>query len=133
MVAARAHPEAPLFAFRVSGRALDFYAGRVARTTREPEPIVAAAAAETVWVYTNPARARELAARGLEGRIEIEGRFEGFPVSRLTIEFLDPATRADAVSERVLLRVVPPESGPAGASAQPATAPGSDQESSSGM
>lgn len=95
-----------VFALESGGRAMDFYSGRVLE--QAPSPHLWAERDfldQPAWIY--------LDGKGLE-EIERAGyspvtvrQFQDFRVARLSLKFLNPATRPDAVRERFLLRVGP--------------------------
>lgn len=96
-------PNDRLFGYRVGGRAMDFYAGRVLG----PLPTLTHAREELArgpyLVYTDAEGVGDL--HHLDARLDTLGVFPQFRVNRLTLPFLNPATRDGVVSKRYLVRM----------------------------
>ncbi|MDX1577990.1 MAG: glycosyltransferase family 39 protein, partial [Gemmatimonadota bacterium] len=105
LIAERDPEPGALVTFRRGGHALDFHARETAvfagdidelrRIVRETRGTVWGLAGEATW---REVRSSELAA-------EAVADFRSFPISKLTVRFLDPATRDDATSRRILFRI----------------------------
>jgi 4-amino-4-deoxy-L-arabinose transferase-like glycosyltransferase len=96
-------PNDRLYGHRIGGRALDFYGGRVAAPLKDLTYAQDILPQGPYLVYTDGEGVGEL--HRIEARIDTLGVFPQFRVNRLTLPFLNPATRAGVVSKRYLLRV----------------------------
>lgn len=88
------------FGFATGGRALDFYAGRIVPWMVDATSAIEAINEGTV-VYANQARRDDLIKRGHIPEQEV--MFENFEVQRLTLRFLNPKTREQAVKMNYLM------------------------------
>ena len=88
------------FGFATGGRALDFYAGRIVPWVDDATSAIEAIDAGTV-VYAGQKRRDDLIGRGYPPEREIV--LENFEVQRLTVQFLNPKTRDQAVKKNYLM------------------------------
>lgn len=89
-----------LIGFATGGRALDFYAGGVVRWMNDAASAIAAIDTGTV-VYASQRFRDDLIERGYEPRSEMV--FDNFEVQKLTIQFLNPQTRENALKKNYLM------------------------------
>ena len=98
-----------VYAYGKAGRAMDFYSGQVMEWAPDPHNWEAEnfmqTGAEPVWIYLSE-KDMELF-RQTGHPIEVVEEFEHFRVARLSLKFINPATRADAVGRRYLIRLGP--------------------------
>ena len=88
------------FGFATGGRALDFYAGRIVPWMVDATSAIEAIDEGTV-VYANQVRRDDLIKRGYSPKREVV--LENFEVQRLTLQFLNPQTREQAVKTNYLM------------------------------
>ncbi len=93
-------PEGKFIGFSTGGRALDFYAQRIIPWKKDVRSTIESIAPGTV-VYANQERYNELLKHGAVPEREIA--LQNFEVQNLTVEFLNPETRTEAVSINYLL------------------------------
>lgn len=89
-----------LIGFATGGRALDFYAGGIVPWMDNAEEAIAAIDTGIV-VYASQKHRDDLIERGYEPKSEMV--FDDFRVQRLTVEFLNPKTRQEAVEKNYLM------------------------------
>ncbi len=93
-------PEDKFFGFSTGGRALDFYAGGVARWMDNAKNTITAIDSGTV-VYANEARYKDLLERGIKPKNVLA--FDNYEVQKLSIAFLNPKTRDQVLKKNYLL------------------------------
>lgn len=86
--------------FSTGGRALDFYSGRIIPWINEATTAVAAVKPEMV-IYANQARRDDLISRGYAPKRELV--LENFEVQKLSVKFLNPKTRHQAIKKNYLM------------------------------
>lgn len=92
--------EKHLVGFATGGRALDFYAGGVVRWMDDAASTIAAIDSGTI-VYAGQHYRDDLIDRGYTPKSEMV--FDNFEVQKLTIEFLNPETRENALKKNYLM------------------------------
>lgn len=97
-------PTDRLYGYRIGGRALDFYAGRVIAPLPRLLHAREALAGGPYIVFTDAEGVGDLH-RLTEARLDTLAALPHFRVNRLTLPFLNPATRAGVVGRRYLLRM----------------------------
>lgn len=96
----KAMDDKPLvYCYYVISHSLDFYSGEVAPLLQDDD----LAAKKGEIVFTKPKGLKRLDELGIEH--EILKTYDYFHVTELTLEFLNPATRDKAMSERYLIRL----------------------------
>lgn len=93
-------PEDTFIDFASGGRALDFYAGHIVPWVYDADSLQSVISDGTA-IYANEERYHELLNRGLQPTNVIV--FDDFEVQKLTIRFLNPNTRAEAIRKKYLL------------------------------
>jgi hypothetical protein len=98
-IAAERIPTDSIYAFNTISHPLDFYAQTIVKLTDEDfishNP--------GIWIYTTQSGKNQLEEKGID--FTKVRPFESYPVTLLTMEFLNPSTRAEAVSTDYLLRI----------------------------
>lgn len=95
-----------VYAFIVSGRGLDFYAPHDAKPVPRIDDLSVVTAHGPVLIYTDTDGLNVVRDNGF--RHEVLGEWPHHSPSKLTLPFLNPATRASHVKPRYLLRVSKP-------------------------
>ncbi|MCB9186989.1 MAG: glycosyltransferase family 39 protein [Flavobacteriales bacterium] len=93
-------PEGKFLAFSTGGRAFDFYSGRTLPWMKDAKSTISAISDSTV-VYATEKFRNDLIKRGYPPKREVV--IENFEVQKLTLEFLNPKTRENAVKKRYLM------------------------------
>jgi 4-amino-4-deoxy-L-arabinose transferase-like glycosyltransferase len=96
-------PPTPIFAFTVSGRALDFYAPSNALPVPNPRAFKPMLHKSDLIVYTNDDGLKKIQQRKIQ--FEVLKTFPHNPPTRMSLMFLNPATRAQVVKARYLLHM----------------------------
>ncbi len=98
-------PHNQVFAYRTGGRSFDFYSGRV--LVPGPDPRFPAFDSlrqmGTIWYYTDGKGKEELDKEVPSAVVEKE--YDHFRSSRLSLSFINPASRARVTEKRYLMRV----------------------------
>jgi 4-amino-4-deoxy-L-arabinose transferase-like glycosyltransferase len=95
-------PSAQLAFYKEGAHSMEFYTGRIIPSF---DPASSREGSPGSWVFTNEAGRSELSSMGL--RIAEAYEFKDFHITRLSLRFLNPRTRDQALSRRYLLHVVP--------------------------
>ncbi len=82
---------------------LDFYSRRCIPNYDELADLVKDNRTETIWIFTNTGGYDEI--KGSKTKIVEERKLEDFHISRLSIKFINPSTRAGQIKTKYLLKV----------------------------
>jgi 4-amino-4-deoxy-L-arabinose transferase-like glycosyltransferase len=99
----QAQPGEELHALAEHGHALDFYSGTIVPLAMQTETIVQLSHTRSLWLYTDDVHYAELQQRGVA--IAQTYPLSEYPVTKLTIPFVNPATRAATLRKRYLLYI----------------------------
>jgi 4-amino-4-deoxy-L-arabinose transferase-like glycosyltransferase len=88
--------------FNIASHSLDFYSQSIIPQVFDVNHFYELRASGPVWVYTNEEGYKQMEGAGLKA--ESIQRFQNYAVSQLTIDFINPDTRQDKLTERYLLR-----------------------------
>lgn len=94
-----------LFAYGRAGRAMDFYSGRVMRMLRSPILLLDSAKAAPLYLFTTDEGLQALEKENIPYRTLQE--FDHYSVARLSLPFINPATRDRVTSKRHLIHTSP--------------------------
>lgn len=103
-----AQPGEPLYALAEHGHALDYYSGTIVPIALQTDEIAKVVAAKAIWLYTDDVHYTELQQRFVA--IAQTYPLVEYPVTKLSIPFVNPVTRAGTLRKRYLLYL--PQSGP---------------------
>jgi 4-amino-4-deoxy-L-arabinose transferase-like glycosyltransferase len=103
-LAEKAVPASQIYAYRVSGRAYNFYSGFVANPIPAPEKAPDIVKKSNVWVYTDMEGVEDLASNRELSILDMKS-FPHFRVNRITLPFLNPSLRPGVTSTRYLLHL----------------------------
>jgi len=78
---------------------LDFYSRRIVPVFKESEPLIA----EEVFIFTNKVGLKKLEEKGY--KISVLKEVDDYHVTELTIHFLRPSLRPDAIGKNYLLSI----------------------------
>jgi hypothetical protein len=92
-----------LAVYRLYPNSLDFYCGTIAQVFESPDNLVNALSAQPLWVFTDETGKKQLEEYG--AIIDNIKTFEHFHISKLSLKFLNPKTRAGVTGKAYLLRV----------------------------
>jgi 4-amino-4-deoxy-L-arabinose transferase-like glycosyltransferase len=92
-----------LAVYRLYPNSLDFYTGTIAQIFEAPDKLINALSAQPLWVFTDETGKKQLEEYG--AIIDNIKTFEHFHISKLSLKFLNPKTRAGVIGKAYLLRV----------------------------
>ncbi len=99
-------PMSHLAAYHRHGHALDFYSGQILPFLDTPEEVEQRVSTSgPLWVYTDQYGYEELQCAGFHD--ELTASFAHFQVALLRVEFLNPATRPQALEPVYLVKILP--------------------------
>lgn len=92
-----------IYALGVHNHGLDFYSERVVPYIIKTETILALAQNRTIWVYTDDVHKSEVENRKI--KITESYLLQDYPITKLTIPFVNPATRQSTLNKRYFLKL----------------------------
>ena len=92
-----------LVAYRLYPNSLDFYSGIIAQVFESPDKLINAISAQPFWIFTDETGKKQLEEYG--AIIDNVKTFNHFHISKLSLKFLNPKTRAGVTGKAYLLRV----------------------------
>jgi hypothetical protein len=90
------------YAYQTHIHSLDFYSRKIIPIIADSVALDQLPSGQTYWIYTNT---RGLTDIHLDRQAEVVRTFDHFHISMLTLPFLNPNTRANAVEKRFLVKV----------------------------
>ncbi len=92
-----------LAVYRLYPNSLDFYSGIIAQVFESPDKLINAVSAHPLWIFTDETGKKQLEEYGaIIGNVKT---FNHFHISKLSLKFLNPKTRAGVTGKAYLLRV----------------------------
>ena len=92
-----------LAVYRLYPNSLDFYSGTTAQIFESPDKLINAVSNQPLWILTDETGKKQLEEYG--AIIENVKTFDHFHISKLSLKFLNPKTRAGVTGKAYLLRV----------------------------
>lgn len=93
-----------LAVYRLYPNSLDFYTKSIPQIFESPGALIRAVSAQPLWIYTDETGKKQLEDSG--AILENDVSFDHFHISKLSIKFINPKTRASVTGKAYLLRVV---------------------------
>jgi len=92
-----------LASYRLYPNSLDFYSASVAQVFESPDKLINAISGQAYWVFTDETGKKQLEKYG--AIIDEVKVFNHFQISKLSLKFLNPKTRAEVTGKAYLIRV----------------------------
>lgn len=92
-----------LATYRLYPNSLDFYSGTIAQVFESPDQLINAVSVQPLWIFTDETGKKQLEDYG--AIIDNIQTYNHFHISKLSLKFLNPKTRAGVIGKAYLLRV----------------------------